>query len=146
MRVIKEASSRRVAFQQGFTLIEALVALLVLSIGMLGVAAMQLKAVQSAHIGYQRSYATLIAVDAQERLWKNLADDLDKQCPLDPEVLTISNGWKDHWFSSGAPLTNVNSVIRRKGDCNYEVIVDWTESRADGAASTFVYSFRLPEL
>ncbi len=59
--------------QSGFTLIEALVALLVLSIGMLGVAAMQLKALQGAHVAYQRSIASLAAQDAQERLWAEVA-------------------------------------------------------------------------
>ncbi|MBF7055111.1 prepilin-type N-terminal cleavage/methylation domain-containing protein, partial [Halomonas sp. KAO] len=51
---------------RGFTLVEALVALVVLSIGLLGVAAMQMKALQGAHIGYQRALASIIAIDAQE--------------------------------------------------------------------------------
>ena len=41
--------------QRGFSLVEALIALVVLSIGLIGVAAMQLKALQSANAGYQRS-------------------------------------------------------------------------------------------
>ena len=55
--------------QRGFSLLEALIALVVLSIGLIGVAAMQLKALQSANAGYQRSVASVAAVDAQERLW-----------------------------------------------------------------------------
>ncbi len=52
--------------QRGFSLVEALIALLVLSLGLVGVAAMQLKALQSASLGYQRSVASVAAVDAQE--------------------------------------------------------------------------------
>src|SRR5690554_8195605 len=63
---------------KGFTLLEALIALLVLSIGMLGVAAMQLKALQGAHAAYQRSIASLAAQDAQERLWASM---INLQCP-----------------------------------------------------------------
>jgi prepilin-type N-terminal cleavage/methylation domain-containing protein len=59
--------------QRGFSLLEALIALVVLSIGLIGVAAMQLKALQSANAGYQRSVASVAAVDAQERLWAQLA-------------------------------------------------------------------------
>ncbi len=59
----------------GFTLIEALVALLVLSIGLLGVAAMQLEALQGAHAAYQRSIASLAAQDVQERLWAEVAQN-----------------------------------------------------------------------
>lgn len=53
--------------QHGFTLIEALVALAILSFGLMGIAAMQLNALNSASRGYQHSVATLAAVDAQER-------------------------------------------------------------------------------
>ena len=42
----------------GFTLIESLVALLVLSIGLLGVAAMQLSSLQSNNGAFQRTQAT----------------------------------------------------------------------------------------
>lgn len=139
----------------GFTLIEALVALLVLSIGLLGVAAMQLKALQSAHIGYQRSYATLIAVDAQERVWEYLS--LNDQCPADDaaELGNISSDWNEHWFDNNSPLKDQGSLIRAKdesgtslGVCEYQVVVNWTEERIDEGsdASAFVYSFRLPEL
>src|SRR5690554_5039593 len=69
---------------RGFSLIEALIALLVLSIGMLGAAAMQLNALQSAHIAYQRSIATLAAQDAQERLWAQMESGSGTlTCPSD---------------------------------------------------------------
>ena len=61
--------------QQGFSLIEVLIALVVLAFGLMGVAAMQIKALQSATEGYQRSIAVVAAVDAQERIWNLLASD-----------------------------------------------------------------------
>src|SRR5690554_7889026 len=83
--------------QLGFTLIEALIALLVLSIGLLGVAAMQLKALQGAHAAYQRSIASLAAQDAQERLWASLAESGTLVCPSESIVNGVGEEWETMW-------------------------------------------------
>lgn len=136
---------------QGFTLVEALIALLVLSIGLLGVAGMQLKALQSAHMAYQRSLASVIAVDAQERLWSKLKPG--EGCPAVSDVLT---DWKEAWFTNGGDGRETlpgggDSVIEtgEDGPCSYRITVDWQEARvAEGEADTdptsFEYRFRLP--
>jgi len=65
----------------GFTLVEALVALLVLSIGLLGVAAMQLSSLQANNGAFQRTQATFLAQDIADRMRANraaaLAGDYD---------------------------------------------------------------------
>lgn len=63
---------RRLAHQQGFNLIEILVALCVLSIGMLGVASMQIGGVRAAQSSYFRSQATSALTDIVERMYANL--------------------------------------------------------------------------
>ena len=55
----------------GFTLIESLVALLVLSIGLLGVAAMQLASLQANNGAFQRTQATFLAQDIADRMRAN---------------------------------------------------------------------------
>ncbi len=55
----------------GFTLIEVLVALLVLSIGLLGLAALQNTALQFNTDSYQRTQATLLAYDILDRMRAN---------------------------------------------------------------------------
>ena len=57
--------------QRGFTLVEALIALLVLSIGLLGVAGMQLASLQSNYGAFQRSQATFLAQDIADRMRAN---------------------------------------------------------------------------
>jgi len=65
-------SPRRAAgSQRGATLIEALVALLVLSIGLLGVAALQVQALRSNHGAHLRSQATVLAADILDRMRAN---------------------------------------------------------------------------
>lgn len=56
---------------RGFTLIEALVALLVLSIGLLGIAALQLSSLRSNYSASLRSQATLLAYDIVDRMRAN---------------------------------------------------------------------------
>lgn len=53
----------------GVSLIEVLVTMVVVSVGLLGVAALQLKALKNTYASFQRSLATLQAQDLADRLW-----------------------------------------------------------------------------
>ncbi|MDL0434070.1 type IV pilus modification protein PilV [Marinobacter sp. TBZ242] len=131
--------------QRGFTLIEALVALVILSFGLLGVAAMQLKALQSAHMGYQRAVVSLAAIDAQERAWAIMAQDSKKKCPID----TGLNGWKAHWNILLPIASHGSTQVQEVDACEYAVTIGWAEERfsdPDEQVVPFIYSFRLPQL
>lgn len=56
---------------RGFTLIEILVALIILAVGLLGLAALQLRANQAEMESYQRSQALLLANDIASRIRAN---------------------------------------------------------------------------
>jgi type IV pilus assembly protein PilV len=62
--------------QRGMTLVEALVALLVLCIGLLGVAGLQIQALRANHGAYLRSQATMLAHDMADRMRANRTDAL----------------------------------------------------------------------
>lgn len=133
--------------QRGFTLIEALVALLVLSIGLLGVAAMQLKSLQGAHAAYQRSIASLAAQDAQERLWAELENNSGTLfCPNwgDANVLT-DPAWEAIW-ESYLPGFSSNSEVNQPDEdiCEFKITISWTDGRLEGGGDSFVYRVRLP--
>lgn len=57
--------------QSGFTLLEVLVAMVVLALGLLGVAGLQAVSMRNAHSGYLRSQATILAYDILERMRVN---------------------------------------------------------------------------
>lgn len=57
--------------QRGATLIEVLVTLLVLSVGLLGMAGLQALSIKSNHSSYYRSQATFLAYDISERMRAN---------------------------------------------------------------------------
>jgi type IV pilus assembly protein PilV len=101
----------------GFTLLETLIALVVLSVGALGCVALQLNALQATHSAYQRSLASLIAADAGERLWASLAAG------------QIDVGWLPEWVQH-----------RDCGGSNSHVCLPELEVRIDGAAERRVIS------
>ncbi|QTF92463.1 type IV pilus modification protein PilV [Halomonas sp. BM-2019] len=129
--------------QKGFTLIEALVALLVLSIGLLGVAAMQLNALQGAHAAYQRSIASLAAQDAQERLWAELAAKDALECLNSGEVSSVLSGWIGSGWSEFLPGFTQSSISPASG-CEFSINVRWEDRRFGGDFENFSYMVRLP--
>lgn len=58
-------------FANGFTLIEVLVTVLILSIGLLGLAGLQIKGLQFNQSAYLRSQATILAYDIIDRMRAN---------------------------------------------------------------------------
>lgn len=59
--------------QTGFTLVEVLVALVILSVGLLGLAGLHLNGLRNNESAYLRSQATLQAYDMVDRMRANLA-------------------------------------------------------------------------
>ncbi|MFM8330224.1 MAG: type IV pilus modification protein PilV [Candidatus Methylumidiphilus sp.] len=70
MKMSKAAAQAR---KKGFTLVELMVALLVLAIGLLGLAALQAKGLSNNHNAYLRTQATLLAQDMADRMRGNRA-------------------------------------------------------------------------
>ena len=64
-------TANRSRLEQGFSLIEVLVALVVLSVGLLGLAALQSTAAQFNAGAYTRSQATILAYDMADRIRAN---------------------------------------------------------------------------
>lgn len=136
--------------QHGFTLIEALVALAILAFGLMGIAAMQLNALNSASRGYQHSVATLAAVDAQERLWEALAD-ADNCTSGELQLADIQTDWKEQWESDkpSNPLRSADLDLQPVGnssDCVYRITVKLDDAEADDEGYGKVsYTMRLPQ-
>jgi len=83
--------------QRGFHLIEVLVAVVILSIGLLGIAALQVQGLRYNYGSFSRSQAVVIANDLAERIYANRpgaeaggyaafdSDDLDCDSPPTPQ-------------------------------------------------------------
>ena len=59
--------------QKGFTLIEVLIALLILAVGVLGIVALQFKGLKYSHDAYLRSQISFLAYDIADRMRLNQA-------------------------------------------------------------------------
>lgn len=87
--------------QSGFTLIEVLVAVVILSVGLLGVASLQVQGLKNNQSAYLRSQATLLAYDMADRMRTNSTraiagdyDDFDSlsSVPSDPGCISGAIG------------------------------------------------------
>lgn len=129
--------------ERGASLLEALVAVLVLSFGLLGAAAMQLQAMQSAHASYQRSIAILAARDAVERLWVALDGSAPGECPS-PGADGLEAEWIEHWRGALAGMEAESAIVSRAA-CRYVLHVAWRDARFPGeSVSRLTFAVALP--
>lgn len=127
-------------YTKGVTLIETLVALLVLSIGLLGVATLHLQASKATHSSYYRSLATLIAADAEERVWMHLGKN---KTVTDSNLTEIENEWRTSWQNSCPNGSDCQAILpdpqltlsSPSGTgatwLDVDIEVSWRESRFD---------------
>lgn len=74
--------------QQGFTLLEVLIALLVLSIGLLGLAALQTTGLRSNEMASMRTTSTMLAYDISDRMRANPQGTTDGDYVIDSGAVT----------------------------------------------------------
>lgn len=127
---------------RGFSMIEVLVTLVLLAFGLLGLAALQMKTLQSSHSAYQRGIANIVASDTVEMLWANIA----AAAPLTTaqiQALAIQRWTQTENNQVTLPGVNIAIIEPAAGDTLYTVQVSWDETRFDDESTTFTYSFRL---
>jgi type IV pilus assembly protein PilV len=131
--------------QRGFTLTEVLIAVLVLAVGLLGLAGLQLAGMKSNHSAYLRSQATIAAYDLLDRMRADPADFDDRQFAADADTDTGNaqfEAWEDLLASLKLPPPADGS--QGQADCtpdnacgsgNCEVVVRWDDSPGERAVS-----------
>jgi type IV pilus assembly protein PilV len=132
--------------QRGAGLVEVLVAVIVLSIGLLGIAGMQLGSLRSNHSAWMRSEATLRAQDIMERMRANqpaaLAGNYDIALgAAAPTGSTVRDLDLQEWKQDLSVLPAGDGAIARTvagGRTRFTVTVQWDDSRGELAAQQFV--------
>ncbi len=97
-------------FQSGASLLEALIAMVVVSVGLLGIAGLQMKSLQSVNQSAGISTQTVLATDFGERLWAVVgvlaaAEESDR--------VKIATRTRDQWIEAHGGKV----VIDEKEDC-----------------------------
>lgn len=126
----------------GFSLMEVLVALLVLSVGLLGLAALQAVSLKTNHGAYQRTQATFLAYDIMDRMRANRANAIAGAYNLAISATpsgstTLAQQDLVDW------MNNFVTVLLPEGDASVDctnaavctVTIQWDETRQGGTAS-----------
>ncbi len=148
--------------QAGFTMVEVLVALVVLSIGLLGIAALLLKSMQSGRTAAYRTQAVNLTADLADRIRMNrtaggaygtLFADVEVEVPAcdttggcsDADLAaTDLSRWKGtlaQWLPGGEGQVIVTPPVGAGEPTNYVVTVRWTEA-GEAAQVTFQIGFQ----
>lgn len=147
--------------QQGMSLIEVLIAALVLAIGLLGLAALQAKGLQSSHSSNLRSQSTLFAYDMADRMRANLVGfeqgaynkpaAADHDCSWDgsqpaactPQEMAEHDVWE--WnlaiaeaLPQGIGVVCLDSTPNDGTDADADGVVETTEFACDDTGSAYV--------
>ncbi len=125
--------------QTGSTLIEVLITVLVLSIGLLGMATLQFDAMKLNHDSFLRSQAVNLAYDMSDRIRSNRSaardgDYDDQPAPTGADATAAADiaSWQ---ANLAAALPTGTGTITRNSE-EFTVQVCWDESRGGGAPAT----------
>lgn len=144
----------RCSRQCGFTLLEVLIALIILSIGLLGLAGLQTTSLKYNHDAQLRSQASLLAYDMADRMRANHGEAqngaYDTSYADDPECDRnftpsgpLANADVDGWLNRIAcALPMGNGSVSVSGDFG-TVRVRWDDSRGEEDAREFIFTVRL---
>ncbi len=132
--------------QMGFTLLEILITLLILSIGLIGVAVLTVQSLQNTHSSMYTSIASTAALDYEERLWLDVARR-STDCP-DPSN-PFPNAFAPHWAANGSNLGLPGLVMTVTSDTPGPPVrrlvfnLTWDEGRFGSGTETFTYETRV---
>lgn len=129
--------------QQGISLLETMIAVLVLAIGLLGVAGLQTMNLKNSHSAHQRTMAVMLTGSMAERIRANavLARTgvfvLGKTCDAINLSGSIQSVERTQWIAElklalGAATTSCGEVSYDGANRIYTIIVSWDDSRALG--------------
>lgn len=145
----------RISFRQraqGFSLLEVLIALIVLSVGLLGLAALQGRGQQFNHNAYVRTQAAFFAYDIMDRMRVNrdaavqglyvsktgnrptaLTADCDTTACM-PKDLAVYDLF--HWYSAVEAIlpegeANISTEVLSSGESFVVITIEWSQGREE---------------
>lgn len=113
---------------QGFTLIEVLVATVILSIGIVSVSLAQLRSLQASYGAFAQVQAAIAASSAESRLWADV-------CTHTVDFSSIEAAWQQSLNSTQAGT--ISSTVPG----TYDITISWQDRLGD---KTFSYTTILP--
>lgn len=132
----------------GFSLVEVLVSIVVLSLGLLGMAGLQATSLRASHGAHYRGQAAQFALDMADRMRANLGAARTYDLALDdaaPTGTSIADRDRALWLARLAELPGGDGAIEiDPATALVRITVQWDDSRAGGPAdATYVLVTRL---
>ena len=134
--------------QHGFSMIEVLITVLILAIGLLGLAGLQSTGIRANHSAYLRSQATILAYDIADRMRANRTDALVGAYTVGLGSTSTGSSmpaqdiiaWKNNL---DAMLPEGDGVISSTNGNRFTITVQWDDRRGDNSAGASTKSFVL---
>jgi len=136
----------------GFTLFEVLIAVLVLSIGLLGLASLQVEGLKNNNSAYMRSQASILAYDLADRIRANPGPNYATTTAAAVSGCTTVTGCNTdemaandlfEWqaaIASALP-SGSGTVTRDSSGSVYTITISWDDDRSGSASQSFATSF-----
>jgi len=129
--------------QRGVTLIEVLIAVLVVSVGLLGLAGLQTVSMQYSHSSYMRTYANNMAYDLADRMRANRESALNNDYDIDVDLGDSHPGSNSDsssmaqrdlykwWSSVDQTLPQPTAEVTVDGSGVATIDIEWLDDRAE---------------
>lgn len=132
--------------QSGFTLLEVLVTMVVLALGLLGYAGLQMASLKNSASAYQRSQATILAYDIIDRLRANktqaVAGAYNVAIGTTGSGASVAGQDLVDWKTLvGNALPGGDASILVDGTGNVLITIQWTDKRDRTAAQNDILIF-----
>lgn len=123
--------------QAGFSMLEVLVTILIMSVGLLGLAGLTAASMRNNHGAYHRTQAVWLAYDVADRMRANRGTAigggyniaLNTAAPAGAAVNQID---LQQWVARVGALPNGTGSVNVAADRTVTIIVQWNDSRASG--------------
>lgn len=139
----RTVSTAQGAVQRGFSLIEVLIAMVILAVGVLGLAALQTTGLQYTHDAYIRSQATILVHDLVERMRNNVDNanlyiaSSDPVGTCDPTGGGVNNDL-NCWFETLAAQipSGSGAIAVDPGNADgFQITVNWHDRESNSTKS-----------
>lgn len=157
---LSNKESRAVRSQAGFSLVEVLIALVIMSVGMLGIAGLYVESLQAGRTSIFRHNAVTLASDVADRIRANPSAGADYQGPggnndcvlgnVDCNPAQMAANDIELWLDQAEGMLPDGDVTITYDDTvtppTYEIVIGWVEASEDQSYTILIPATASPVL